>query len=374
MPPFKPVPPVGGRQHEQRGKPKVGSPDDSEVAEKFLHDMLDIQRQQQQQSYELLQMQQARDHQLQQLLGQHQQLALTTMLPNVKVSTYSGDPVENCHFIRSFENLIESKTFSNNTRLYYLVQYTSGDVQELMRSCLSMSSEEGYNTARKLLKQHYEQSYRITTAYLERITKTPEIKAEDGEALQRFSVQLTSCKNTLKEIGYLNKLENPDSLQNVISRLPYPMRRNWRDVADDIISNKKREITFEDIASFVEVKARILTHPIFGKINNESRNKSSPDPKGLRSRYTFGMNGKVDLDAGKDVENTGKTGMRGYNPRCPMCNNNHLLSRCDMFKKETVENRRKLVRKRGLCDNCLFQGHIARVCPKESFVRYLVAK
>ena len=211
---------------EQPGMPKVGSPDDSEVAEKFLHDMLDIQRQQQQQSYEMLQMQQARDHQLQQLLGQHQQLGLTTMLPNVKVPTYSGDPIEYCHFIRSFENLIESKTSWNK-------------------------------------KIHYGQSYRIATAYLERITKTPQIKAEDSEALQRFSVLLTSCKNTLKEIGYLNKLENPDSLQNVISRLPYSMRQKWRDVADDIMSNEKREITFEDIASFEEVKARILLIPFF---------------------------------------------------------------------------------------------------------------
>ena len=79
--------------------------------------------------------------------------------------------------------------------------------------------------------------------------------------LQRFSVLVTSCKNTLEVIGYLSKLENPDSLQNVISRLPYSMRRKRRDVANDIISNKKREITFGDVANFVEVKARILTHP-----------------------------------------------------------------------------------------------------------------
>ena len=111
----------------------------------------------------MFQLQQTRDHQLQQLLGQHQQWALSTMLPNVKVPTYCGDPVEYCHFIRSFENLIETKITSNNTRLYYLVQYTSGDVQELMRSCLSMNPEEVYNTARKLLKQHYCQNYRIAT-------------------------------------------------------------------------------------------------------------------------------------------------------------------------------------------------------------------
>ena len=71
------------------------------------------------------------------------------------------------------------------------------------------------------------------------------------------------------------------------------MRQKWRDVADDITSNKKRDITFEDIAKFVEVKARTLTHPIFGKINSESKNNSLCDPKGPRNRYSFGMNGKM---------------------------------------------------------------------------------
>ena len=27
------------------------------------------------------------------------------------------------------------------------------------------------------------------------------------------------------------------------------------------------------------------------------------------------------------------------------------------------------MRRKGLCDNCLFQGHIARACPKESFCK-----
>ena len=81
------------------------------------------------------------------------------------------------------------------------------------------------------------------------------------------------------------------------------------------------------------------------------------------------MNGKMEGNTGKDGENTGDTGTRTYNPRSSMYNNNHLLSRCEMSKKETVENRRKLVRKRGLSDNCLFQGHVARSCPKERFCK-----
>ena len=86
-------------------------------------------------------------------------------------------------------------------------------------------------------------------------------------------------------MGYLNKIENPDSMQRVIERLPFPLRQRWRDVADDITNNKHREITFEDIASFVESKARALNHPVFGTINTERRNqgKTSNDRRPRRS-------------------------------------------------------------------------------------------
>ena len=107
-------------------------------------------------------------------------------------------------FVRAFENLIETKTSSPNSRLYYLVQYTSSEVKELMQSCLSMKPEEGYKTARTLLKDRYGQSYKIATALVDRVTKSPQIKADNGPALQRYSVILTSCKNSLKEIGYLS--------------------------------------------------------------------------------------------------------------------------------------------------------------------------
>ena len=48
--------------------------------------------------------------------------------------------------------------------LYDLVQFTEGEFQELMHSCLAMDPEGRYPEARKLLKQRYGQSYKITTA------------------------------------------------------------------------------------------------------------------------------------------------------------------------------------------------------------------
>ena len=94
------------------------SPTTSDIGEKFVRDMIDIQRQQQCHNEQLMYMQQYRDQQLQQLLGQHQQLSLTLTLPHAEVQTFDGDPVNYCNFVRSFENLIEAKTKSSSTKLY----------------------------------------------------------------------------------------------------------------------------------------------------------------------------------------------------------------------------------------------------------------
>jgi len=331
--------------------------------------MIDIQRQQQQHNEQLMYMQQYRDQQLQQLLGQHKQLFLTLTPPHAEVQTFDRDPVYYCNFIRSFENLIEAKTKNSSTKLYYLVQYTAGDVQELMRSCLSMQPDEGYQEARRLLKSRYGQSYKIATAYVNRVTNGPPIRHEDGEALQKFSVLLTSCKNTLKEIGCLNKIENPDSLQRVVERLPFQLRQRWRDVADDITSNKQREITFEDVARFGESKARALNHPIFGNVSGELKSQGK-DPKKRKPRHgdSFATLGVVPVSGSNENSSAGADPTKAT-PKCHLCNGDHWLTRCREFKKQSVEQRLTFVRKKGLCENCFQTGHTVRSCPKNSYCK-----
>ena len=97
-------------------------------------------------------------------------------LPKPEVPVFGGDPVEYLNFVKAFECLIESRT-ERSSRLYYLVEYTEGEVQELMSSCLAMDPEEGYPEARQLLKQWYGQSYKIATAYVDNVTKGPAIKS-----------------------------------------------------------------------------------------------------------------------------------------------------------------------------------------------------
>ena len=233
-----------------------------------------------------------------------------------------------------------------------------------MRSCLTMSPDEGYQEARRLLKEKYGQNYKIVAAYVDRLTNGPPIRGEDRNALQRFSVQLTSCKNTPKDMGYLNKLENPDALKKVIERLPYGIRQKWREVVDDIIQRQNRDVTVEDIATFVEKRGRVATHPIFGNITSDSKNNDSS-----KHRSRSGNGTPRGASFGTNAESKQPSPPGTSSVKCPSCSQNHRLFQCPDFRKKTLEERLQFVCKKGLCNNCFARGHLAKMCEMPSFCR-----
>lgn len=89
--------------------------------------------------------------QIQALIKQQQETISALTLPQPELQVFNGDPTDYHDFIRAFEHLVERKTQSESVRLYYLVQYISGQVHELVRSCLAMPKASGYSRARTLL-------------------------------------------------------------------------------------------------------------------------------------------------------------------------------------------------------------------------------
>ena len=76
-------------------------------------------------------------------------------LPPREVTPFDGSPLESAPFWRSFQRCIEDKTESSKDRLYYLEQFTKGQPNELVRSCMLMDADEGYEEAKRLLKRKY---------------------------------------------------------------------------------------------------------------------------------------------------------------------------------------------------------------------------
>ena len=299
---------------------------------------------------------------LQQLIEQQQQGVMALKLPQPTIQVFNGDPTSYCDFVCAFEHLVERKTTNRSARLYYLVQYTSGHVQELMKSCLSMNPSEGYVEAKRLLKERYGQNYQIASAQVNRLINGPVIKPDDSVELQRFSIQLASCTNTLKEIGCIGKIDNSENLKKIINRLPTTMRYKWRDVVDRIVEQENRDITINDVTKFVTSRARAANHPVFGNVDRDKKEEMHPDQKRPRpSRIR--ANGFATHGEEGNQEGAMKRKV------CPSCKQDHWLSRCERFRKQSLEERQRFVKGARLCNNCLLPGHYVRSCTKQNFCK-----
>ena len=112
-----------------------------------------------------------------------------TTLPRRSMMSFSGDVTQYRTFCQAFETLVEVKEPDPASKLYYLQQFTTGRAQELVRSCLHMTPNEGYKKARALIEQKFGQKHSIATAHIDQLIKGNPIKSEDGDALEQFSIQ-----------------------------------------------------------------------------------------------------------------------------------------------------------------------------------------
>ncbi len=128
-------------------------------------------------------------------------------------------------FLHSFEHIIESKTDDNEDRLHFLIQYTRGLPQELVRSCQHMTPSRGYQKAKQLLKKHLGNEYRISCAYIEKALSWPSIKSEDPKALQAFAL-LRSCCNGMDDLQFMEELDTVANMRSIALKLPYKLRES----------------------------------------------------------------------------------------------------------------------------------------------------
>ena len=133
---------------------------------------------------------------------------------------FYGSPVEYRSFIRAFESFIESRTCNSTERPYYLEQYTTRDVKELIKSCHHLPPDVAYEEARKLLKKWFGDEYGVASAYESKALGWPPMKPEDGTALNKFAIFLSNGKNALPGSQYALKLDQPGNIQKLILSCP----------------------------------------------------------------------------------------------------------------------------------------------------------
>ena len=104
---------------------------------------------------------------------------------------FSGDPTKYKTFIIAFDARIQTRAANDADRLYYLDQHLTGKPKDLIGGCLYLEPDMGYREVRKLLHEEYGDPYKISNAFIQRLSNWPVIKCDDSPSLKRFSLFLT---------------------------------------------------------------------------------------------------------------------------------------------------------------------------------------
>lgn len=131
-----------------------------------------------------------------------------------------------------------------------------------------MDAQARYAEARRLLKEHFGDSYRLSTAYIQKALNWNIIKSEDGKELHSYALYLRSCCNIVRSLPDMTKLDTTSNLKFILSKLPYKLWERWRSKACKIQEHTQGRARFHRIVEFHEKQARILLDHVFGSIQD----------------------------------------------------------------------------------------------------------
>lgn len=134
----------------------------------------------------------------------------------------------------------------------------------MIGSCLHIKPE-GYEEAQKLLEKEYRDPYKVSTAYMQKLSNWPFIKYDDAPALKGFSLFLIKCKNATKSLAHLAVLNHPPNMQTVVQKLQTNLQTKWRETAVKGRRKDGKVASFIDLTEFVGLAAESANDPIYSK-------------------------------------------------------------------------------------------------------------
>jgi hypothetical protein len=272
-------------------------------------------------------------------------------LPNKDLKVFDGsDLLMFKTFMLQFERAIETKCASAEDKLLYLEQFTAGKAKTLIQSCNHYDPLIAYNKAKKLLTEEYGNEHKIAMAYIAKLEQWPPITKENPEALNNFSIFLVNCSHYLENMSYNNQLQSPKEILNIIMKLPYKMRDQWRRKCFNL-SKSGLNASFNLLVDFVREEAQLLRQPLFGNIADNSRPENKKD-KG-KSKVLF-------------TETKPEDAPTQFDKKCDYCKKtNHCITTCKFFEVKTQSEKSQWIKKLGLCFSCLKRNHMSKDCNRK---------
>ena len=298
-------------------------------------------------------------------------------LPKLDLPEFKGDSLQYGSFMNAFDSCVDKTRVDDGAKLSRLLQSCKGKAAEVLKPCHEMKPEIGYKRARQLLKERFGNEWRISQAWIKKISIGGMLKPNSPEALQDLADDVRGCIEALKALDRINDIDSQGGMLKIIDRLPLYLQSRWRRNAVDFLDRYNKYPNIEDLAKFLEKVAREVTDPIFGVAQLSTKPKMPIVANRGRSPKSYTFHAQVSsrgessnvLGSGADT----KTRFGDFSSRtdkvrkCFVCEHDHMLRSCPKLLAMSPSKRLEFVKGKRLCFNCLeTRNHSGRFCVKPS--------
>ena len=257
-------------------------------------------------------------------------------LPKLKLTEFSGDPLEWPEWCELFDVIVHQKKLSDTEKMQYLKTSLTGQAKAAI-SGLGFSSQSYYQAWDVLCKK-FGRPRVIVEAQLKKIYTHPPIRHDDSSSIVRFANVVTNTVNVLTRLGFQPDLESEGVLSSATRKLSLQLKEQWLRHLQDHQLLAANLIVFKD---WLESTA-FIHEDLLAQTSSKFQSREKPKTS------TFASNAE---DSTKPK-----------NSECPFKDGQHAIWNCEKFKSMKLNERREQVQKLRLCFNCLRPGHRSRDC------------
>ena len=269
-------------------------------------------------------------------------------MPKWEPEHFHGDPSKFHTFFALFDENVHDVTTVGKVRLNRLLQSTRGDAHDAIHHCGMVGGEEGYQKARKILKDRFGNDHIISQELIKSLKNGKPVKS--SVELQHLADELTVSQATLEKMGKVHQIDTQSSIIQIADRLQSYLRGRWKKHAMDVKRDSGDYPDFGAFVKFVSKEAQEATDPVYGDWNVR-HSKSTSDTVKKSSTTSF---------------STSSYSSSGKKRICMMCGGDHRLLWCKAFQAMKLGERLKFVDEKKLCVNCLLNNHVVEDCRKNT--------
>ena len=122
-----------------------------------------------------------------------------------------------------FNQVVEKKVNDQAGRLTRLLTFTGSEAKELIKHCIHLPPETGYETAVRLLNNRYGNPHYLLTSYRKELKALASVKPGDASGFRKFYSFVLTCETFSKSTAW-NALETQETLSILVSKLPGSLR------------------------------------------------------------------------------------------------------------------------------------------------------